>query len=220
MGYICRVEGLIEHLASRKGFVMALVLILVAATVVAGLIARGSDRESGQAENLGQSFPVVGAAKRSDSASSSLEPVRPHTSAAPAPVASGKSARHDAASTAGGGPVAAEKGSASSRSHQDQHFPPSVQAQGSCPPSLPRSECEAHIRASQQHTPSYPVTEQQTCPPSLSDEQCRAIFEAEDSAPGGPSFKPEECLRYYSREQCEAVAAEFERQQAAQQAGN
>ena len=77
------------------------------------------------------------------------------------------------------------------------------------------------MEASSRNTPSYPVTEPSDCLNGLSRAQCEALFEAEKEAlaAAGPSFAPEECLRFYSHEQCAALAAEIERQQAAQQAG-
>lgn len=219
MGYICRVEGSIGKLASRKGFVAAFVLIFVAATVVAALIARDSDRQAERPEATAQPPAGVVAVRPSDSTDPLSRSALSHSSSAsPAPTGqSDESAGHEAAS-GGGGSAAMGRGGGSAE--QVQAIPPAVRSQGSCPASLPRSECEANIRASQEHSASYPVTEQQTCPTGLSEAQCKAIFDAEASAPKGPSFAPEECLRYYSREQCAAVAEEFERQHAASQAGS
>jgi hypothetical protein len=78
---------------------------------------------------------------------------------------------------------------------------------GSCPRSLTRQQCLENARASARQTPSYSVANPEDCLGAMSRADCEALIERERAAErgSGPSFSPEECTRYYTLEQCEAV---------------
>lgn len=54
---------------------------------------------------------------------------------------------------------------------------------------------------------SPPVDSAKACLQVMSRDNCKALAEAELTATedSGPSFRPEECLRYYTRAECMAL---------------
>ena len=169
-----------------------LVIALVAVVLVA--VSGGDDPPEPQA--------VVPAAESASEVDSGAAPQPSQAGGRGSDEASGKG------STDGGSAVAAEDSAgrpAKPPADEGETASAPVAAPAeSCPPEIPRAQCEAFAEAAADPGRSVAVSKPSDCLKVMSRADCREMFEEMKAAQeqAGESFRPEDCLDHMSREQC------------------